>query len=209
MNYQNYSANIFPILIQINHLLYDLFHCVWFRKYRNLTNKLPLNDDLFVNLNFYLTYNQLNFMTENRNVFLINIEKETLNNNYFRKVLFTSDHQQLVIMTLKPLEDIPKELHKDHDQFFRIESGQGVAIIGNDQTQEFNLTDGDVLMVPANTWHRIINTSATNPLKLYTIYSPPEHPKDRTDITKPDTGGAYKKKYQKYKQKYLHLKSNH
>jgi mannose-6-phosphate isomerase-like protein (cupin superfamily) len=100
-----------------------------------------------------------------------NIEKLTLENNNFRKVLYTAKFSQLVLMSLKPSEEIGEEVH-DGDQFFRFEKGHGQAIL-NGVSQEIN--DGDVLIVPAGTKHNIINLSQSAPLKLYTIYSPPHH----------------------------------
>jgi mannose-6-phosphate isomerase-like protein (cupin superfamily) len=101
------------------------------------------------------------------------IENDTLSNDYFRKVLFTGPNCQLVLMTLKPGEQIGAEVHQGHDQFFRFESGEGKVIIGQD---EYGVKDGDSVIVPAGENHNIINTSMDTPLKLYTIYSPPEHP---------------------------------
>lgn len=104
--------------------------------------------------------------------FNANIEKETLENGNFRKVLYTGKHSQLVLMSLKPLEDIGMEVHPDNDQFFRFEKGEGKCII--DET-EYAIRDGSVIVVPAGADHNIINTSATEDLKLYTIYSPAHH----------------------------------
>ena len=104
--------------------------------------------------------------------FYSNIEKETLENNNFRKVLYTGKHSQLVLMSLKPLEDIGMEVHNDNDQFFRFERGQGKCIIDGN---EYILEDGVAIVVPAGAEHNIINTSETEDLKLYTIYSPAHH----------------------------------
>ena len=104
--------------------------------------------------------------------FSINIEDATLENNNFRKVLYTSKHSQLVLMSLKPLEDIGMEVHEENDQFFRFESGQGKCIIDGN---EYELADGVAVVVPAGAEHNIINTSETEELKLYTIYSPAHH----------------------------------
>ena len=101
-----------------------------------------------------------------------NIEKETLANTNFRKVLYTGKHSQLVLMSLKPNEEIGMEVHTDNDQFFRFEKGQGKCIIDGN---EYILSDGSVIIVPAGAQHNIINTSNTNDLKLYTIYSPAHH----------------------------------
>ena len=118
-----------------------------------------------------------------------NIEKLTLENTYFRKVLFTAPHSQLVLMSLKPGEEIGLETHKENDQFLRFESGKGKAIIGE---EEFSLKDGDAVIVPAGTRHNIINTSDTEPLKLYTIYSPAHHPDGTIHKTKAEAEAAEK-----------------
>ncbi|HRY91284.1 MAG TPA: cupin domain-containing protein [Candidatus Gracilibacteria bacterium] len=100
------------------------------------------------------------------------IEKDTLENSNFRKVLYTAKHCQLVLMSLRPNEEIGMEVHTDNDQFFRFEQGQGKCIIDGN---EYALTDGDVIIVPCGASHNIINTSSTEELKLYTIYSPAHH----------------------------------
>lgn len=104
--------------------------------------------------------------------YAINIERETLENENFRKVLYTSKHSQLVLMTLKPKEEIGMEVHPDNDQFFRIEKGEGKCIIDGN---EYELSDGVAIVVPAGAQHNVINTSDTEELKLYTIYSPAHH----------------------------------
>jgi len=101
-----------------------------------------------------------------------NIEKETLGNNNFRKVLYTGKHSQLVLMSLAPKEEIGMEVHEENDQFFRFEKGQGKCIIDGN---EYDLGDGVAVVVPAGAQHNIINTSDTEGLKLYTIYSPAHH----------------------------------
>jgi mannose-6-phosphate isomerase-like protein (cupin superfamily) len=105
-----------------------------------------------------------------------NIEKETLENNFFRKVILTTTHQQLVVMHLNPLEDIGMETHNTLDQFIKIENGEGKAILNG---EEFVFSQGFSITIPAGTKHNIINTSNENPIKLYTVYSPPNH-KDGT-----------------------------
>jgi mannose-6-phosphate isomerase-like protein (cupin superfamily) len=102
----------------------------------------------------------------------INIEKATLENDNFRKVLYTSKYSQLVLMSLKPEEDIGMEVHQENDQFFRFEKGQGKCVINGN---EHALSDGVAVVVPAGAQHNIINTSKTEDLKLYTIYSPAHH----------------------------------
>jgi len=102
----------------------------------------------------------------------INIEEETLANTNFRKVLYTAKHSQLVLMSLLPNEDIGMEVHPDNDQFFRFEKGQGKCIIDGN---EYLISDGFAVVVPAGAQHNVINMSATDDLKLYTIYSPANH----------------------------------
>jgi mannose-6-phosphate isomerase-like protein (cupin superfamily) len=104
--------------------------------------------------------------------FNANIEKETLENNNFRKVLYTGKHSQLVLMSLKPNEEIGMEVHPDNDQFFRFEKGQGKCIIDGN---EYELKDKVAIVVPAGAQHNVINTSGEEELKMYTIYSPAHH----------------------------------
>jgi mannose-6-phosphate isomerase-like protein (cupin superfamily) len=104
--------------------------------------------------------------------FVANIEKATKENGNFRKVLYSAKHSQLVLMALKPGEDIGMEVHPDNDQFFRFEAGKGKCIIDGN---EYELRDGVAVIVPAGAEHNIINTSETEELKLYTIYSPAHH----------------------------------
>ncbi len=104
--------------------------------------------------------------------FKSNIEKDTLKNRNFRKVLYTGQHLQLVLMNLKPKEEIGAEVHAENDQFLRFEGGRGRVII--DQTT-YNVKDGDAVIVPAGARHNVINVSASEDLKLYTIYAPPHH----------------------------------
>lgn len=114
--------------------------------------------------------------------FFLNIEKETVENTDFRRVLFTTHNSQLVLMSLKPGEDIGVEVHAP-DQFFRFESGEGKVII---EGTEYKISDGDSVTVPSGSKHNIINTSTTEHLKLYAIYSPPQHDKDTVHKTKAD-----------------------
>jgi len=104
--------------------------------------------------------------------YIASIEKDALANNNFRKVLYTSRHSQLVLMSLKPKEEIGMEVHPDNDQFFRIEKGWGKCII---DSHEYEVKDGTAVVVPAGAQHNVINTSANEELKLYTIYSPAHH----------------------------------
>lgn len=104
--------------------------------------------------------------------FHTNIEEKTINNTNFREVLYTTKNMQLVLMSLKPNEDIGAEVHPDNDQFFRFDKGEGKVIVGE---TEYAVTDGDTVIVPAGTEHNVINTSETDDLKLYTIYTPAHH----------------------------------
>lgn len=116
------------------------------------------------------------------------IEKQTLANNYFRQVLFTGKHSQLVVMCLQPGEEIGNEVHEHVDQFFRIEEGEAKFVLNNKETHIAK--NGDAVIVPAGTYHNIINNSKTKKLKLYTIYSPPNHPDKTIHKTKADAEKA-------------------
>jgi mannose-6-phosphate isomerase-like protein (cupin superfamily) len=102
------------------------------------------------------------------------IEKQTLKNEYFRQVLFTGKHAQLVLMCLQPGEEIGNEVHPNVDQFFRLEQGEALFVFNG--KEKHAVKDAEAVIVPAGTYHNVINTSKTEKLKLYTIYSPPNHP---------------------------------
>jgi mannose-6-phosphate isomerase-like protein (cupin superfamily) len=129
----------------------------------------------------------------NNGIYIKNIEKDTIDNKYYRNVVGTcsSDGLQVVLMSLKPNEEIGREKHMNTDQFIRIEKGQGIAII-NDK-KEYELRDGSVIMIPKGIYHNIINTGKTE-LKLYTIYNHAQHKdgiiettKEMEEITSDDT----------------------
>lgn len=115
--------------------------------------------------------------------YVINIEEKTLKNKYFREVLFTAHNSQLVVMSLLPNEEIGTEVHSTVDQFLRIEQGNGKAVLNG---KEYPIQDGTAIVVPAGVEHNVINTSKTNKLKLYTIYSPAEHRDKTVHKTKQD-----------------------
>ena len=119
------------------------------------------------------------------NGFLINIEKATLQNDNFRKVLNTAQNSQLVVMSLLPGEDIGTEVH-DLDQFIRVESGKGRVILDG---KEYEVEDDWAVVIPAGVEHNVINTSESEKMKLYSIYSPPEHPEETVHPTKADDTG--------------------
>lgn len=118
--------------------------------------------------------------------YVVNIEDKTEENEFFRQVLFTAPHSQLVVMTLQPNEDIGMEVHPNVDQFFRVEEGQGKVIIDG---QESEIQDGSAVVVPAGSEHNVINTGE-GALKLYTIYSPPNHPEGTVHKTKAEAMAA-------------------
>ena len=115
--------------------------------------------------------------------YVTNIERDTLDNEDFRRVLFTGKHTQLVLMTLIPGQDIGLETHEGHDQFIRIEAGTGEVVMDG-RVQP--ISDGTAIVIPAGAEHNVTNTSADEPLKLYTLYSPPEHPDGTVEHEKPD-----------------------
>ena len=115
--------------------------------------------------------------------FHINIEQSTLENENYRKVLFTGPHSQLVIMNILPEQEIGIETHAEHDQFLRFEEGSGRVVIDED---EFDVSDGDAVIIPAGSRHNVINVSKNDPLRLYTIYTPPEHSEGTVQKEKPE-----------------------
>lgn len=110
----------------------------------------------------------------------INIEEKTLSNDNFREVLFTGPHSQLVVMTLQPGEEIGLERHETHDQFIRVEQGEGYALLDGERHA---LEDGVAVVVPSGTEHNVVN-SGSAPMRLYTLYAPAEHPDGTIHKTK-------------------------
>ena len=104
--------------------------------------------------------------------YIDNIERATLENDLFRKVLYTGSHAQLVLMSIPASGDIGAEIHDDTDQFIRCEEGEGKAVLDG---VEYDLNDGTALVVPAGIKHNIANVSSTESLRLYTLYAPPHH----------------------------------
>ena len=124
--------------------------------------------------------------------FTINIDQATKQNNTFRTVLWTGDHLQLTLMSINPGEDIGLEIHPNIDQFLRIEQGQGLVKMGQSKDNlnyQKRVCAGYAFIIPAGTWHNLINTGNI-PLKLYSIYAPPQHPKGTVHQTKADAMAA-------------------
>jgi len=115
--------------------------------------------------------------------YFVELEQKTFENENYREVLFTGPNSQLVIMSLQPEEEIGMEVHEEHDQFIRIEAGEGKASIDG---EEFDLKDGSAIVIPAGAEHNVWNASSESKLKLYTIYTPPEHPEGTVQATKSD-----------------------
>ncbi len=120
---------------------------------------------------------------KNMKGYITNIEKDSLENENFRKVLYTTKRSQLVLMSIKPGEEIGMEVHDDIDQFIRVEAGIGKVIIDDN---EYELEDGSAVVIPAGANHNVINTGEVD-MKLYTIYTPPEHKDGTVHDMKPDT----------------------
>ncbi len=118
--------------------------------------------------------------------FLTNIEDDTLNNEDYRRVVFTGKNTQLVLMTLAPGVEIGRETHEGHDQFIRVESGSGEVLMDG---RVEPISDGSAFVIPSGVEHNVTNTSADEPLRLYTLYSPPEHPHGLVQHTKADEKG--------------------
>ncbi|MHB1298248.1 MAG: cupin domain-containing protein [Gemmatimonadaceae bacterium] len=119
--------------------------------------------------------------------FVTNIERDTLANEDYRRVLFTGRHAQLVLMMLRPGEEIGLETHAGHDQFIRVETGTGYVELDGERHE---LRDGSVVVITAGARHNVVNSSPTEALRLYTLYSPPEHPEGTVQHTKADETAA-------------------
>ncbi|KIL49046.1 cupin domain-containing protein [Jeotgalibacillus campisalis] len=131
--------------------------------------------------------------------YVVNINEATLQNNAYRTALWTGTHLQLTLMSLNPGEDIGLEMHPNLDQFLRVEQGQGVVQMGNNKDNvdfQSNIMDDSAIFIPAGTWHNLINTGGI-PLKLYSIYAPPNHPFGTVHATKADAIAA-EEGYQTY-----------
>ena len=120
------------------------------------------------------------------------IERETVENDYFRRVIFTGEHVQLTVMRLAPGEEIGVEMHDHLDQFLRIEQGSGRVTFGPSKDQideEHDVKDDWAIVVPGGVWHNVINTGDGD-LRLYSLYAPPEHPPETVHKTKADADAA-------------------
>jgi len=122
-------------------------------------------------------------MNKSQNGYLDNIERETEENTSYRKVLFTGEYSQLVLMSLKPGEEIGKEVHEGHDQFFRIETGEAEVLIGD---EVLKAGADDAIIIPSGVEHNVTNISESEDLRLYTIYSPAEHVDGLEQVEKPE-----------------------
>jgi mannose-6-phosphate isomerase-like protein (cupin superfamily) len=116
------------------------------------------------------------------------IEEQTTENQYFRKVIFTGQHMQLVLMCLQPGEEIGNEVHENVDQFFRVEQGTARFVLNG--SEEHLVHANEAAIIPAGTFHNVINASKARRLRLYTIYTPPNHPADRVQKTKAEADAA-------------------
>jgi len=127
------------------------------------------------------------------NGYHVDLEKKSEINENFREVLFTSPHFQLVVMSLEPAEDIGLEMHIETDQFFRVEEGEGKAVLDG---EEISLEEGSAIVIPAGTEHNVINTSSRKALKMYTLYSPPQHPNGVIHKTKAEAEAYESEQFQ-------------
>ncbi|MDQ0351715.1 mannose-6-phosphate isomerase-like protein (cupin superfamily) [Alkalibacillus filiformis] len=122
------------------------------------------------------------------NPYVVNIERATMMNDYYRTALWTGEYLQLTLMSIEPGDDIGLEIHNDHDQFIRVEGGHGLVQMGDRRDRldfQRQVADDDAIFIPAGKWHNLTNTGR-RPLKLYSIYAPPEHPRGTVHRTKAD-----------------------
>ena len=117
------------------------------------------------------------------NGYVTNIERDTLENEDYRRVIYTGRYTQLVLMAIQPGEEIGLETHEGHDQFIRIEAGSGYVQLDGERR---DLGDGSIVVIPSGAEHNVVNSSETEPLRLYTLYSPPEHEDGTVQHTKAD-----------------------
>lgn len=122
------------------------------------------------------------------NPYVVDIETETINNTNYRTTLWTGKYMQLTVMSIKPGDDIGMEVHEDHDQFLRVEAGKAKVEMGpaENDLKEWTAEDDDIIMVPAGIWHNLTNTGDVD-LKVYSLYSPPEHKHGTVHVTKEDS----------------------
>lgn len=125
------------------------------------------------------------------NPFVTNIAEATTGNDTFRTAVWSGKYLQLTVMSIEPGDDVGMEVHDDHDQFLRLESGQATVQMGpsEDNLNEWQAGPGDAIFVPAGSWHNVVN-AGDSPLKLYSIYAPPEHPHGTVHATKADAEAA-------------------
>ncbi len=131
--------------------------------------------------------NQIKLQDYGPQPYVVNIDRATKQNSNFRTALWTGDHLQVTLMSIKVGDDIGLEIHPDTDQFIRIEDGQGTVRMGKSKDNldfQANAREDFAIMIPAGTWHNIIN-SGNKPLKVYSIYAPPHHPHGVVQVTKP------------------------
>ena len=119
--------------------------------------------------------------------YVTDIERDTLANEDYRRVLFTGPYTQLVLMTLRPGEEIGEETHEGHDQFIRVEAGTGYVELDGER---YDVGDGTAVVIPSGARHNLVNSSPDEPLRLYTLYSPPEHADGTVQHTKADEKAA-------------------
>lgn len=139
-------------------------------------------------MNNYYYCDCINMKDYGPNPYVVNINEATKQNTNFRTALWTGTYLQLTLMSINPREDVGLEVHYDVDQFIRVEEGQGLVLMGNSPDNMYfqeRVYDDFVILIPAGKWHNLINVGCT-PLKLYSIYAPPEHPHGTIHKTKED-----------------------
>lgn len=179
-NYNNYPCNNYRNAPWYNPEMYPYFYALGRPDY---TWGYPVRNT---------DYTGMEIKDYGPNPFAINIDEASKQNNNFRTALWTGDHMQLTLMSLAPGEDIGLEIHPNVDQFIRIEEGQGTVRMGKDKNADeyvVNVDDDYAFIVPANTWHNVVNTGST-PMKLYSVYAPPRHPHGTIQRTKADANAA-------------------
>lgn len=158
-----------------------------FLPYYSHVTTFPYNNQFGYERNDYYPQNEsLRITDQGPNPFTVNISQATIKNNNYRTAIWTGEHLQVTLMSINPGDDIGLEIHPDTDQFLRLEEGNGIVRMGKSMDNlnfERRVSKDSAIMVPAGTWHNVINTGYT-PLKLYSIYAPPHHPRGTVEKTK-------------------------
>ncbi|MCH3965267.1 MAG: cupin domain-containing protein [Clostridium sp.] len=189
-----YYYNVYPYPCVSNGPIYDPNYLKWVNnQYRSSNDEVDYNSG-FSSSQSSNNNDQIQLRDYGPQPFVVDINKATKQNNTFRTALWTGNHLQVTLMSINVGDDIGLEVHPNVDQFIRVEEGQGLVRMGNSSNNLYfqkRVEDDFAIMIPAGTWHDVINTG-NKPLKVYSIYAPPQHPRNTVHVTKADAEAAEK-----------------